>query len=167
MTTDLRDALDRVAREGTAGVHLPTLAVGAVRRRRQRLRRRLALVGTGLALVALLVLTVTPGWSPLQPQLWPASGATRVSGHPAHIGWQWPVRDLPARPGPMAGLLNGRGDGTGWWVVRADGHRYRLNSSRRNDARLPCRRTGAGSAMSHLMESSSSCRISSRVVERS
>jgi hypothetical protein len=134
VTADLRDALDRVAREGTADIHLPTLAVGAVRRRRRRQLRRLALVGTGLALVALLAVTVTPGWSPV-PRLLPAAGATRVDGHPAHIGWQWPVRDLPARPGPMAGLLNGRGDGTGWWVVGADGHRYRLNSSSGNDAR--------------------------------
>jgi LPXTG-motif cell wall-anchored protein len=130
---DLRDALDRVARDGTADVHLPGLAAGAVRRRRRRQVRRLALVGAGLVLVALLALTVTPSWSPLP--LLPSSGATRVGGHPAHIGWQWPVRDLPARPGPMAGLVNGRGIGVGWWVVRSDGHRYRLSSAVANDSR--------------------------------
>jgi hypothetical protein len=135
VTAELRDALDQVARDGTADIHLRTLAGAAVRRRRRRQLRRLTLVSTSLILAALLVLTVTPGWSPLPPHLWPASGATRVSGHPAHIGWQWPVRDLPARPGPMAGLLNGRGIGLGWWVVRADGHRYRLDSSVANDSR--------------------------------
>lgn len=135
MTVALRDALDEVAREGIDGIHLPTLATDAVRRRRRSQVRRLVVATAGVALTALFAVTVTPGWGQLRQRLSPASGPTRVAGHPAHIGWQWPVRDLPARPGPMAGLLSGVDGGPGWWVVRADGHRFRLRSGTLDDSR--------------------------------
>jgi hypothetical protein len=121
----LPELLDDLARSEPVA-ETPDLAArawaGGRRRRRLAQVRGAVSVAAALAVVALLV----PG----VPAELPAGGFARssssagVDGHPERIGRQWWVRQLPDRSGPMAALLTAENDR--WYVVRADGHRWRL-----------------------------------------
>jgi hypothetical protein len=121
MTADLRELLDDLA--ASEPVPRPGLAERAwIDGRGRRLRSRLQVAVAAAAALALVAL-VTPGL-PAQvgvPQF-AGRGAQGVDGYPERIGRQWWVRDLPDRPGPVAGVL----ESYSWYAVRADGHRWRL-----------------------------------------
>jgi hypothetical protein len=73
-----------------------------------------------------LLVVVVPGLPEQVPTVARAEAAG-VDGYPQRIGRQWWVRGLPERPGPVAALLKDSGpEGTTWYAVRADGHRWRL-----------------------------------------
>ena len=74
----------------------------------------LALLTAGLSVVSLT----------REPPTRDPAGTPGVSGHPIRIDRPWWVRDLPARPGPVAGLLS-RADGR-WYVVGPSGRLWNL-----------------------------------------
>ncbi len=134
MSRTLHQALDDAARDELGPLDLLALAAGARATHHRRVDKQKA---AGVALVALVVLltTLVPGWTVLRHVAVPATGSGAgagggVHGYPVRIGWQWPVLDLPAKPGPLAAVLSGAGAvGNDWWAVRADGHRWRLHLS--------------------------------------
>lgn len=102
--------------------------------RRRRAVRGVA-AGAGLAAAAALVVSlVVSGVGGLPSASVPADGSSRsaregVTSYPQRIGHQWWVRDLPATPGPMAGLLevnhqDGEEFSTTWEVVSPSGRRF-------------------------------------------
>lgn len=94
--------------------------------RRRRRVRRLRGGAVALAAVGLLALLVPALSAPTVPGF-AARPASTVDGHPQRIGRQWFVRNLPARPGPVAALVQVfTGGGATWQAVRSDGHRWRL-----------------------------------------
>lgn len=112
--------------------------------RRRRAVRGVA-AGAGLAAAAAVVVSlVVSGIGGMPSASVPADGSSRsgrvgVSSYPQRIGHQWWVRDLPDRPGPVAGLLEEAyqdGDlGTTWEVVGPRGTRYVTpHLTGRNDA---------------------------------
>jgi len=95
--------------------------------RRKRRRRMVGRAGAAIAIVA-AVLLVAPGLGVVAPpMIGPAAGVVR--GYPMRIGHQWIVRGLPARPGPIAALVESglaHGGGIDWLAVSAGGHQWRL-----------------------------------------
>ncbi|MDX6227617.1 MAG: hypothetical protein QOI76_1007, partial [Frankiales bacterium] len=106
MSTDLRVLMRSLAEEAPALDNRIALADEAFSAGRQRRRiRRLEITGaTAVVVLCALFATLFVGAKPLAAQ-YGTSGGTRVSGYPTHIGRQWPVLDLPAKPGPIAGVL--------------------------------------------------------------
>lgn len=118
----LHDLLDDLARAQPATS--PALAERAWadgRRRRTRTWGRAAVAAA--AVVALLVVLVPAAPPELPVPAFARPSAAGVDGHPERIGRQWWVRGLPDRPGALAAVLEAEG---GPYVVRADGHRWRL-----------------------------------------
>ena len=122
--TSLPDLLDELA----GSTPPPAVDAGAAWAdgRRQRRRRFVVRAGAVAIVVALVALVVpTLHLSERVPTYARPSGAV-VDGHPARIGRQWLVRDLPDRPGPLAALLSVSVPQGGWDAVRSDGHRWHL-----------------------------------------
>jgi len=119
----LRGAVDRLPPPLLPGDLWPR----ARRERRRRLLRRTGAVAAA-ALVAVLVGAPLLGVVAF-PTLEPAGD--RVRGYPMRIGHQWIVRDLPARPGPLAALVeSGVRDGVyDWLAVSPSGHQWRLSTA--------------------------------------
>jgi hypothetical protein len=132
MTARLRDAFEDLAATAPRPAGTPDRARRAWRAgRRRRWGKRM--VGS-LAVVALVVLAAIT-FLPLADQvrsLEPAEGHTGVTGYPQRVGHQWWVRDLPDRPGPVAGLvqLKPSREATshlrGWYAISQSGHRWRV-----------------------------------------
>jgi hypothetical protein len=82
-------------------------------------------------LAALLVVMVLPVTSELRA-LWPVRADAGVDGYPQRVGHQWWMRELPDRPGPIAGVVelvhetSARSTPRGWYAVTERGHRWRL-----------------------------------------
>lgn len=123
-STALADALHR-ATDALPPPALPgDLWTRGRRERRRRVVRRAgavvaAVVAAALALPALGVVAL--------PSIGPA--ATQVSGYPMRINHQWVVRDLPARPGPLAAVMlvtSADGGRYGWRAVSPTGHQWRF-----------------------------------------
>lgn len=100
-------------------------------RRRRRLRHATA------ATVVLAVLGVGAATLPFIHQPLPfapadGGGSTAVEGYPERIGHQWWVRDLPAKPGPMALLMqrvvhrDTYDQPAVWEAVSESGQRWRI-----------------------------------------
>lgn len=100
----------------------------AAGRRRRRIRHLELTGGTAIVLVLTVFAALFAGSSPLAAQ-YGTSSATHVSGYPSHIGRQLPVLDLPAKPGPIAGLLS---NGDEWWAVSPNGHRWTVPGATTN-----------------------------------
>lgn len=120
------DQLKDLLVEVPAHVHAdPTSAWGAGHRRRLRARAGSvsALVVVGALLAALL------GLLPHAAVVAPAdlNGRVGVDGYPQRIAKPWWVRDLPERPGPLAGLLQ---TPEGWRAVSAHGDVWNLPGQR-------------------------------------
>lgn len=108
----------------------PALAPGplwAAGRRRRRARRVRA-AGAVVAVLGVLAVLLPAASVPVTPTFARSSSSAGVDGYPERIGRQWVVRDLPERPGPLAAVLQVRGEDGGpvWQAVRSDGHRWRL-----------------------------------------
>lgn len=101
---------------------------------RRRTRRRVATGGLVVLLVLLagVGLGVLPRLVPVAPAQQSGSG---VDGHPTRIDYDYWIRDLPDRPGPIAGVLDRlhHGDTSvdplGWYAVSPTGHLWRLPGS--------------------------------------
>lgn len=123
---NLADLLDDLADTAPAPAVTPDRLWAAGRRRRRRRARRARAALVAVAAVGVLALLLPSASVPVVPTYARMSSAG-VDGHPERIGRQWFVRDLPDRPGPVAALLEVRGEGRSrWHAVRADGHRWRL-----------------------------------------
>lgn len=98
-----RTALAEALHRATDAVAPPALPADLwTRGRRERRRRTVRRVGAVVAaVVAALTLPALGVVAP--PVIGPA--ATKVTGYPMRINHQWVVRDLPARPGPLAALV--------------------------------------------------------------
>lgn len=141
MTQDLRSSLEDLVAEGPPRLVPRELAQAAWSQGRRRRRLRLATMTT-LVLVLLGVgVGVGVGVDPFHshsPRFPPADGSGGVGGEPAvggypeRIGHQWWVRDLPAKPGPLALLMqrvvhHGTYDQfVGWEAVSESGQRWHL-----------------------------------------
>ncbi len=127
MSTDLRTLLRSLADEAPLldnRIALADTAYTAGRRRRHL--RHLEISGAAAVLVVCAVLaTLFVGPKPIAAEYGTASG-TRATGYPTHIGHQFPVLDVPRRPGPAAGLM--LGDSTQWYLVSPTGHRWSIPS---------------------------------------
>jgi hypothetical protein len=131
MTKDLRSALKDLVAEDPPNLVPHELAQAAWSQGRRRRRvRQLTIAALVLAVVGVGAVTV-----PLasHSQLFAPTdggGSTSVGGYPERIGHQWWVRDLPAKVGPMALLMERvvRNEYGGWDVVSESGHRWRLPS---------------------------------------
>jgi hypothetical protein len=125
VSTDLRRLMRDLAEDAPPidnRIALADRSYGAGRRRRRT--RQLGVSGAAaVVVVAALFATLFVGSPPLAAQYGSSSG-TRVSGYPSHIGRQFPVLDLPAKPGPIAGLMLGQGNHA--WAVSANGHRWNV-----------------------------------------
>jgi hypothetical protein len=130
-------------------------------RRRRRVRR--VLVSCAAAVVTLLLLgtTLFVGPSPLAAQYGTSSG-TKVSGHPSRIGQQWPILDMPSKPGPIAGVLINEGTS---WAVSATGHRWRIAEDRGGD-NYPASVSADGRLISYLVDNQGPLRIRDLVTGR-
>lgn len=113
---------------------------------RRRRAVRGAAAGAGLAAAAALVVSlVVSGVGGMPSASVPADGSSRSSGggvssYPQRIGHQWWVRDLPASPGPVAGVLSvhvGDGSGDAWQVLTPRGARYRLPTTPMSGGTFP------------------------------
>lgn len=107
--------------------HVRIDAAGAwARGRRRRVRSRVAVSGAaGLAVVLVaLLLTLMPRWG--TGEFDPADGEVGVDGYPMVVEKGWRVQELPARPGPLAGVIEASGLGE-WLVVSARGTSWRLS----------------------------------------
>lgn len=124
MSTDLRALMRSLADEAPSLDDRHALADRAYRAGRHRRAVRHAVVSTASAIAVLLMLSTAlfVGPTPLAAQYGRSSG-TVVSGFPKEIGRQWPVLDLPSRPGPLAGIVT---DLYQWWAVSPTGHRWHL-----------------------------------------
>lgn len=126
----LAQLLDDLA--GSEPVARPDLARRAWAQGRGDRARRWAQGGLAAAAVLAVLALVAPAVA--VPGVGPsfARPDATVQGRPGRIGWQPWVRDLPARPGPVAALLQtvvheDTHDEPGeWQVVAPDGHRWRL-----------------------------------------
>ncbi|MDX6203593.1 MAG: hypothetical protein QOJ83_3093, partial [Frankiales bacterium] len=88
------------------------------------------------------------------------SSGTRVSGHPSHIGQQWPILDMPSKPGPIAGVLFGA---TATWAVSASGHRWRIADDHGGDSTAV---SPDGRLISYLVDNEGPLRIRDLVTGR-
>ena len=145
MTTQLRDVFTDLA-SGVAS-HMVTEDLGRTawaRGRRRRVRRRLA--GAAIALSVMVIgtavlLPVVGG--PRSLSSGQTSSDPAVKGYPQRIGHQWLIDDLPARPGPLAALMQANmehpeiEDFTGWYGLSETGHRWRLNVGGLRDDNYP------------------------------
>jgi hypothetical protein len=104
--------------------------------RRRRAVRGVA-AGAGLAAAAALVVSlVVSGVGGMPSASVPADGSSRsaregVTSHPQRIGHQWWVRDLPAAPGPIAGVVQVATQdadtfSSSWQAVTTAGTRFHL-----------------------------------------
>ncbi|MXG90039.1 hypothetical protein [Nocardioides flavescens] len=120
----LHEQLDDLVEAPSRQVRVDPAAAwaGGVRRR----RRRTALAGAGATLaVVLVVLVATSGWlTPDRIQPAGRDGRPGVTGYPDRVEAPWWVRDLPARPGPLAGLVEL--ESGEWRGVSASGRQWRL-----------------------------------------
>lgn len=116
----LDDLVEAPARE--VRVDAAAAWAGGVRRRRWRT----ALAGAGAALaIVLVVLAAASGWpQPRAVDPTGPDGRPGVTGHPDRIEAPWWVRDLPARPGPLAGLVEL--ESGEWRAVSASGQQWGL-----------------------------------------
>lgn len=133
MTQDLRTSLEELVADGPPSLMPYELAQAAWSQGRRRHRLRQATAAT----VVLAVLGVGAAAVPFihQPQRFaPADGggSPAVEGYPQRIGHQWWVRDLPAKPGPMALLMqrvvhrDTYDQPAGWEAVSESGQRWRI-----------------------------------------
>jgi hypothetical protein len=122
MSTDLRALMRSLADDAPPVDDRLGLADRTYKAGRHRRVVRHAVVSTTSAVALLLMLSTAlfVGPAPLAAQYGRSSG-TVVSGYPKEIGPQWPVLDLPKKPGPIAALLP---SDTGYWAVSATGHRW-------------------------------------------
>lgn len=127
MTSTLRDILDDLVTAVPGHVASPGLAEKSrAAGKRRRIRRRIVRSAVAAAVVALVAAVVVPGVPEWRSQ--PAGAdhySDGVTSYPQRIGHQWWVRDLPDRPGPIAGLIELSGGGT-WHAMSSAGHRWRL-----------------------------------------
>ena len=135
MTTQLRDAFTDLA-VGVAS-HVVTEDLGRTawaRGRRRRIRRRLASAALAVSVVAVitgLLLPVVGGPRSVSP----GQDVDRCDGQglSQRIANQWSIDDLPARPGPLAAVMQAHMDHPeiegffGWYGLSETGHRWRLN----------------------------------------
>jgi hypothetical protein len=132
--TDLRDPLSDLVREVPRHVvpddlHRTAWAAG----RRRRWRRRALTAAAAAAVLAVLAPVLTPA-TDLIRSIEPADtrGGPTIGGFPQRIGHQWWVRDLPGRPGPLAGVMSRSvGEGTDdhheiWLAVSKTGRQWRI-----------------------------------------
>jgi hypothetical protein len=161
MSTDLRALMRSLAEDAPAIDNRIALADKAFSAGRRRRRVRHTLVSAASAVVALLLLSTTlfVGPSPLAAQYGTSSG-TRVSGHPSHIGQQWPILDMPSKPGPIAGVLFGA---TATWAVSASGHRWRIADDHGGDSTAV---SPDGRLISYLVDNEGPLRIRDLVTGR-
>ncbi|BEP14279.1 hypothetical protein acdb102_25900 [Acidothermaceae bacterium B102] len=122
MSTDLRALLRDLAEDAPPIDNRIALADTsyAAGRRRRTLRRFEFTSAAAVVVLTALFAGLFLGSAPLAAR-YGSSGGTSVSGYPTHIGRQFPVLPLPAKPGPIAGLLAA---GDHWWAVSPNGHRW-------------------------------------------
>src|SRR5262245_13716063 len=139
MTNLLHESLDDLVAAVPGHVVSDRLAEVAWRAgRRRRIGRRIAGVALAIgiaAMAAALIPSLVDDLRPTPPADHP-NGA-RVHGYPQRIGHQWLVRDLPDRPGPMAGLMWRGADTDSWYVLSETGRRWRIPMGRRKDDPFP------------------------------
>ncbi len=135
MIFPLRDAFDDLVTHVPAHVVRPDLAERAYEVARGRRTGRVLSALGAVAAVLIALVAVVP--EVRIPSLESAGSDTAVDGYPRRIDHQWLVRDMPNRPGPVAALLQVRGErsrdmplGSGWYAVAADGHHWRLPQGR-------------------------------------
>jgi hypothetical protein len=129
MSSDLHDKLTDLVTEVPAFLVNDDLAsvAWAAGRRRRRVRRAAT---AGLLVVVLACAGLLAGRAmdlvrPLQPAA--SQKSAGVDGYPERIGHQWWVRDLPSKPGPMAGLMQRTSPGgSDWYAVSESGRLWRL-----------------------------------------
>lgn len=141
--TDVREPLADLVREVPRHVVPEDLAHTAwAAGRRRRWRRRAALAGASTAVLALLATTVTPvaDWPRMVVPAAPPGGQA-VDGYPQRIAHQWWLRDMPGRPGPLAGVLYRRPDGSmspePWIGVSETGRQWRIPSKQSDGDNRP------------------------------
>ena len=127
MSTDLRALLRDLAEGAPAidnriGLADRSYAEG---RRRRTVRRFEVGAGSAIALVIVLVASLSTGSTPLAAQYGSSSG-TSVSSYPSHVGHQFPVLGLPRKPGPAAGLMLTYSNQ--WYLLSPTGHRWSIPS---------------------------------------
>ena len=144
MTTPMHDLFDDLAATVPASVSsagLAKLAYADGRRRRRARRLRTVSLATFVVLLAILVLPTT-----VVPEVQALSGGKRpkgVHGYPRRIDHQWLIRNLPGRPGPVAGLLQAVHHHATWdeldgrYAVSASGHRWRIPDGARDADQYP------------------------------
>ncbi len=127
MSSDLREPLHDLVSEVPRHVASPDLAAAAwAAGRRRRLRRRVASTAVTLTLVALVVgslLAFSVGPRIVQPA--GAGASPKVGGYPQRIVHQWWAPALPARPGPVAGLVYRPSPNLQWDAVSEHGQLWR------------------------------------------
>jgi hypothetical protein len=110
--------------------------------RRRRWRRRAAVAGAVAAVVAVAT-PVLPQAAEWVRTVEPAGStpAPAVDGYPERIGHQWWLRDLPDRPGVLAGVLTRTPDdgaaGEFTVVVSESGHQWRIPDAGDRTDNLP------------------------------
>ena len=124
MSTDIRALLRSLAEDApTVDNRIALADVSYTAGRRRRHVRHLAASSVSAIVMLLLLSTALfAGRTPLAAQYGHSSGST-VRGYPRQIGPQWPVFNLPAKPGPIAALID---TDSGWQAVSAQGHRWSL-----------------------------------------
>ncbi|GAA4741358.1 hypothetical protein GCM10023350_27450 [Nocardioides endophyticus] len=103
MTHDLRERLDELVADVPAYV-VPDARAAWSAGARRRTRHRIGVVAGALAILALVASAVS--WLPRTLDPAPADGERPgVRGYPARVDEPWLDRELPDRPGPVAGIL--------------------------------------------------------------
>lgn len=138
----IHDALDDLVTEVPSHVVPEDLAGTAWRSgRRRRIRKRVVGSAVAVAVIGALTVAVLPFVDNLTsaPPAGDPGDSASVTSYPERIGHQWWVRDLPGRPGPVAGLIdlvNERDswdEPAGWHVLAQSGHRWRLPTTELTD----------------------------------
>jgi hypothetical protein len=145
MTKQLHDALSDLVREVPEHVvrdDLADIAWAAGRRRRWRHRVFVAgAVAAVLAVVGPSILAAADRARTIQPA--GSRGERVVNGYPQRIGHQWWRRELPDRPGPMAGIFvrspeHPWGSSRDEWIaVSETGHQWLIPTAQDSGANAP------------------------------
>jgi hypothetical protein len=127
MSTDIRGLMRSLAEDAPAIDNRIALADETFSAGRRRRSLRHLEIGGATAVVVLCALfaSLFLGSTPLAAQYGSSSG-TRVSGYPSHIGHQFPVLEVPRKPGPAAGLMLATDQS--WYLLSPTGHRWSIPS---------------------------------------
>lgn len=145
MTSRLRDSLSDLVREVPEHVVPDDLAHRAwAAGRRRRWRRRATAAGVAAAVLAVVGSSIMPAAEWMQTvQPAGSQGERVVDGYPQRIGHQWWVRELPDRPGPMAGIFvrtpaePSDSSEDEWIAVSETGHQWRIPTAQSSGAHAP------------------------------